>query len=367
MAALVSVVIPVHNGEKFLRQCLDSVAGQSLKDLEVICVNDGSTDGSLEILEEYAAQDKRIKIISQEASNAGHARNVGLAVTTGEYLSFLDADDWFELSMLESMAALAKQTDADIVFCKAATFNQKTGVQSTKSFSLKERLVPKGKVFSFKDIREDAFQFCRTAAWDKLYKADFIKAENLRFQEQPRMNDCFFSTMANIRAKRMVVCDKMFIHYRINSGTSITSISPDIAYPCTLNTFSKLQKAMSSEEFLLINKSWKNFVVKNVVNEIATFSEDIAYKYYALLKQNDFGLKEMKGSDIYDSFLFHMYKEYLDKDWTEESFKKVFEDYLKEYRAKKKQANWKKSLCGLISLVRSHSVSSLLRQFKNSF
>ncbi|MCQ2097233.1 MAG: glycosyltransferase [Fibrobacter sp.] len=366
MSAVVSVVIPVHNGEKYLRECLDTVVGQTLKELEIICVNDGSTDGSLAILEEYAARDARVKIVSQEASNAGHARNTGLAETTGKYLSFLDADDWFELDMLQSMVSLAKETDADVVFCKAATFNQKTGVQSTKSFSLKERLVPKGKVFSFADIREDAFQFCRTAAWDKLYKASFVKAEGLQFQEQPRMNDCFFSTMANVRARKMAVCNKTFIHYRINTGTSITSISPDIAYPCTLNTFGKLQKAMRPEELSLVEKSWKNFVLKNVVNEIATFSEDIAYRYYTLLKQNDFGLKGMKGSEIYDRFLYHMYDKYLDKDWTEESFKVAFADYLKEYRAKKKQANWKKSLGGLVCLLRSHSLASLLRQFRNS-
>lgn len=366
MNAIVSVVIPVHNGEKYLKECLDTVVNQTLKDLEIICVNDGSTDGSLAILEDYASRDSRIKVVSQEASNAGHARNTGLAVTTGEYLSFLDADDWFELNMLETMVTAAKKDDADIVFCKAATFDQKTGVQSTKSFSLKERLVPKGTVFSGKDIAEDLFQFCRTAAWDKLYKASFIKAEGLRFQEQARMNDCFFSTMANVRAKRMVVCDKMFIHYRINTGTSITSISPDIAYPCTLNTFGLLQKTMRADELKAVEKSWKNFVVKNVVNEISTFSVDVAFKYYTMLKQNDFGLSGMKGCQIYDSFLYCMYDKYLDKEWDEVSFKTAFERFMQEYRAKKKQANWKKSFSGLISLLRSHSFSSLVRQFRNS-
>lgn len=367
MSALVSVVIPVHNGEAFLRECLDTVVGQTLKDLEIICVNDGSTDGSLKILESYAMRDNRIKIISQEASNAGCARNTGLAVATGEYLSFLDADDWFELPMLEDMTSLARKTEADIVFCKAATFNQKTGVQSTKSFSLKERLVPKGKVFSLKDIREDAFQFCRTAAWDKLYRTDFIKAEGLRFQEQPRMNDCYFSTMANVRARRMAVCNKMFIHYRINSGTSITSISPDIAYPCTLNTFGELWKSLRPEELCLIGKSWKNFVVKNVVNEISTFSEEVAYKYYTMLKQKNFDIVPMKASEIYDGFLYRMYSKYLAKEWNADSFKNAFAEFMREYRAKKKQADWKKSLSGLVSLLRSHSLASLLRQFRNSF
>ena len=366
MAAKVSVVIPVHNGEQYLRECLDTVVGQTLKDLEIICVNDGSTDGSLQILEEYAAHDSRMKIISQPASNAGRARNTGLALVTGEYLSFLDADDWFEKDMLQTMVALAMKDDADIVFCKAATFNQKTGVHDKKSFSLKERLVPKDKIFSCRDIPEDAFQFCRTAAWDKLYKTSFIKGEGLNFQEQPRMNDCFFSSMANIRAKKMIVCDKFFVHYRINSGTSITSISPDIAYPCTLNTFGALQREWRAEELSAFGKSWKNFIVKNVVNEIATFSEEFAYKYYKMLKTYDFGLSRMHPSEAYDSFLYRMYIKYIDKDWDEESFKRAFSEFMQEYRNKKKQPNWKKSLSGLVALLRSHSIAGLFRQFKHS-
>lgn len=208
MNAIVSIVIPVHNGEKYLKECLDTVVNQTLKDLEIICVNDGSTDGSLAILEDYASRDSRIKVVSQEASNAGHARNTGLAVTTGEYLSFLDADDWFELNMLETMVTAAKKDDADIVFCKAATFDQKTGVQSTKSFSLKERLVPKGTVFSGKDIAEDLFQFCRTAAWDKLYKASFIKAEGLRFHLNGFLCDQASCFCFNILKQKLTILAK---------------------------------------------------------------------------------------------------------------------------------------------------------------
>ncbi|MCF0216406.1 MAG: glycosyltransferase family 2 protein [Fibrobacteraceae bacterium] len=367
MSVLVSVIIPVHNGEKYLRQCLDSVAGQTLQKIEIICVNDGSTDSSIDILNDYAARDCRFKIISQEASNAGHARNMGLDQTSGEYLSFLDADDWFELDMLETMMNCAKEHDADVVFCKAATYDQKTGMHSSSSFSLKSRLVPKNEVFSCRSIREDAFQFCRTAAWDKLYKASFIKTEGLRFQEQPRMNDCFFSTMANVRARRMIVCDKFFVHYRVNSGTSITSISPDIAYPCTLNTFKKLQQSMTVEELDFFGKSWKNFVIKNVTCEIQTFTENIAYKYYCMLRECDFGIDLMRDCEAYNSFLFCLYKKYLRRDWTEETFKSAFVEYRKEFSNQKKWPKWKKSLNGLIPLIRSHSFASLWLQLRGLF
>lgn len=366
MNALVSVIMPVHNGEKYLRECLDSVIGQTLKQLEIICVDDGSTDSSKQILNDYAAKDSRIRIVMQDASNAGHARNVGLSLATGKYLSFLDADDWFEPEMLNSMANLGEKENVDIIFCKAKTFDQKTGLHSKKSFSLKERLVPKGEIFSLRDMPEDAFQFCRTAAWDKLYRTSFIKKLGLQFQEQPRMNDCLFSTIANIRASRLIVCNEFFVHYRINTGHSITSISPDVAYSCTLNTFKMQQKLMSNEEKRVFGKSWKNFVLKNIVNEIATFSENVAFNYYGMLKQCNFGLDELKWWEIYDYFLYRMNSKYLEKEWTRETFKTAFSEFMREYQTKKRQSNLKKSLSGIIPLILSHRFSCLLRQIKNT-
>ena len=104
--ALVSVIIPVYNLEKYLKQCLESVVSQTLKDIEILCVNDGSTDSSLEILEEYASRDTRIRIINQENHGAGNARNTGLNIAAGEYLYFLDGDDYIENKTLELLVEL---------------------------------------------------------------------------------------------------------------------------------------------------------------------------------------------------------------------------------------------------------------------
>ena len=97
----VSVVVPVHNTEQYLRQCLDSLVSQTLREIEIICVDDGSSDGSLAILQDYAALDSRVCIIEQESVGAGPARNAGLDAALGEYIAFLDSDDFFEPSMLE--------------------------------------------------------------------------------------------------------------------------------------------------------------------------------------------------------------------------------------------------------------------------
>ena len=110
----VSVIIPVYNVEPYLKQCMDSVVGQTLKDIEIICVDDGSTDNSLDILREYAAEDSRIQIIEQKNAGAGAARNNGMRYATGKYLSFLDSDDFFEPRMLEKAYDLAEKDQADL-------------------------------------------------------------------------------------------------------------------------------------------------------------------------------------------------------------------------------------------------------------
>ena len=112
----VSVIIPVYNVEPYLKQCMDSVVGQTLKDIEIICVDDGSTDNSLDILREYAAEDSRIQIIEQKNAGAGAARNNGMRYATGKYLSFLDSDDFYVNSNLIKLVEKLKGTNADLVF-----------------------------------------------------------------------------------------------------------------------------------------------------------------------------------------------------------------------------------------------------------
>ena len=123
----VSVIVPVYNVEKYLKDCLDSVVNQTLEDIEIICVNDGSTDNSLAILEEYAEKDSRIKIITQENKGLGGARNTGLYHANGEYISFIDSDDWIELNTFEELYNMSKNLDLDMLMFQMKVFNIETG------------------------------------------------------------------------------------------------------------------------------------------------------------------------------------------------------------------------------------------------
>lgn len=188
----VSVIIPVYNVEAYLRQCLDSVVNQTLKEIEIICIDDGSTDGSAAILQEYAAKDERIKILTQVNSGAGAARNVGLAQASGVWLSFLDADDEFAPSMLSDMVDAGEQGGADVVACTMENDG-------------------------------DIFRRWRGWAWDKIFRRDFILSQKLEFQNLPVSNDLFFTYSALALSSKTIVVAKGYVLHRKRAGSVETT------------------------------------------------------------------------------------------------------------------------------------------------
>ena len=138
----VSVIIPVYNTEKYLRECLDSVINQTLKEIEIICVDDGSTDSSLNILKEYANKDNRFTIITQQNLHAGVARNAGLTVVKGEYVSFLDSDDYIKFEYLEKLYNKIVLEKADICICKKFILDSRTNIVKEDDNSLKINMLP---------------------------------------------------------------------------------------------------------------------------------------------------------------------------------------------------------------------------------
>lgn len=127
--AKISVVVPVYNVEKYLKECIDSIINQTLEDIEIICVNDGSTDSSLEILNDYAKKDSRIIVINKSNSGYGHTMNMGLNAATGEYVGIIESDDFADKNMFEDLYKLAKEYDADIVKGDWYNYCQKINLQ----------------------------------------------------------------------------------------------------------------------------------------------------------------------------------------------------------------------------------------------
>lgn len=160
---LVSVIIPCYNVAPFLRRCLDSVLNNTYQNLQVICINDGSTDNTLQILESY--NDERIKIISHENKGLSLTRNVGMESAEGEFISFIDSDDWVHREFYERMVKTQKESHADVVIC-----NYKTIYDYCVDEEIQEANY---KTVRFLDVYDDSMLY--NAAWNKLYRADILK------------------------------------------------------------------------------------------------------------------------------------------------------------------------------------------------
>lgn len=228
----VSVVIPVYNIETHLRQCLDSVLGQGLREIEIICVDDGSTDNSPALLAEYAARDHRLKIVTQANTGPGVARNTGMARAAGEYLIFLDSDDWFEPDFLERMVAQAQKTNADVTICRADEFDNATGKNLDGSWMLKTQYLPR-ESFAPEEIRAHIFQFTYGMPWDKLYRRAMVDKNGLQYPPFRNSEDLAFVLPSLLAAERIAVFDRVLIHHRVNRSASVSntrSSQPDAPY-----------------------------------------------------------------------------------------------------------------------------------------
>lgn len=210
----VSIIIPVYNAGKYLRECLDSVVNQTLKEIEIICVDDGSTDSSPQILREYAANDSRIKILQQQNRFAGTARNNGMAIARGKYLSFLDADDIFDKSMLKKAFSRAEKYSAEIVLWGGCTFAETLEKKERSKGILDFSLLPKSKVFSPAEIADRLFQIGWGTPWNKLFLRSFVEKNALEFSETRTSNDIYFVFAAMSVAEKIAYLKKYPVFYR---------------------------------------------------------------------------------------------------------------------------------------------------------
>lgn len=216
---MVSIIIPVYNSECFLRKCLSSVQSQSYSDIEVLCIDDGSTDNSNEIIEEYVSIDKRFRHISKKHTNAGETRNVGIEASTGKYLMFLDSDDFFAPNMVELALETALNSDADIAIFQYKLYYEKAERISSHTYGIHTN---RRKPFKLIDVLNNRFEITNIAVWNKLYRADFVKSCNIKFKSHAAINDVFFSWCSLVLADKIALCRNVGTFYRVGIGSSIS-------------------------------------------------------------------------------------------------------------------------------------------------
>lgn len=212
-----SIITPIYNTQKYLNRCLDSLINQTLKDIEIICINDCSTDNSLEILKEYQNKDKRIKIINlKENKKQGYARNIALNKANGEYIGFIDSDDWIDLNYFEKLYTKAKEHNCDI----ALATNVRIGNGITKKrLNLKEEKIAytlQEKI----DLSNQAKNPCPT---NKIYKKELLINNNIIFSEGCFCEDKLFTIKALYYSNKMISVPGIYYYYFRNPSSTVNT------------------------------------------------------------------------------------------------------------------------------------------------
>ena len=219
----ISVIVPVYNVEKYLPKCLDSILCQTFSNIEIICVNDGSTDNSRRILEEYKNKDSRIIIVDKKNGGLSSARNAGMKVAKGEFFSFIDSDDWIDSAMLEKLYKNITSLDTDISICAVHQFdetNQK--IDDSNPYYTLEYFDSSfdNRAFSYKDTKPFIMDVC-VMAWNKLYRRSLIDEcqaefpDGLIFEDGPFFFTIFFKT------QKISIVREFLYYYRVNRTGSI--------------------------------------------------------------------------------------------------------------------------------------------------
>lgn len=215
-----SVIVPFFNPGKYFKECLDSVLNVDFPGLEVICVDDGSTDDSQLILREFLSQSEKIKLLKNPKRGAGNARNYGLSKATGDYVFFLDADDVVEPSFnFEEKVAKASENELDILIFNANFWDGKQTVKPIPWALVKDN-VPSSNIFSSRDVLGKLFEITGTEVWNKLYRREFLLSNSIKFQNLANANDVFFSFSALYKARKISCSFDFGIKYRIHTGST---------------------------------------------------------------------------------------------------------------------------------------------------
>lgn len=285
-ASDISVIIPVYNIQQHLRECLDSVLGQSYPHLQVICVDDGSTDESPAILAEYAQKDPRVQVIRQQNAGPGAARNTGLEAATGEYVIFLDSDDWFEPDFLEQMVDTAQREGADVAICRAVEFDTNSGRELPSEWMMKKQYLPGKLAFAPQEMADHLFQFTYGMPWDKFYRRELLTSSSIRYPALKNSEDLAFVYPTLLAATRIAVVDEVLIHHRINRMASVSNSrcgQPEAPY----EAFQIVKEYLEQHQLMdTYRRSFLNWAMEFLVWHISNMSQrDIQRQYLRTLRR----------------------------------------------------------------------------------
>ena len=285
-----------------------------MKEIEIICVDDGSTDNSMQILKKYESEYSNVIVVSQENAGAGAARNNGLRIAKGEYLSFLDSDDFFEVNMLEEAYEKAVADKADMVVFKSDQYYEDSDEFKQVTWTLRYKKIPPYMPFARRQMTDNVFKVFVGWAWDKLFRTEFVKEHNLLFQEQRTSNDMLFVFAATVLAKRITVVpeDKVLAHQRRNNSSSLSN-TREKSWQCFYNALNALKKRLEDEGiFEELEQDYVNYALHFSLWNLNTLAEPT----YSMLKEKlinewfeELGIKGRDREYFYDKKEYGQFEE----------------------------------------------------------
>lgn len=284
----VSIIIPIYNPEEsLLRKCLDSALNQTLNEIEVLCIDDGSGGATKDILKEYSENDSRCKIIAQENSGSGAARNNGIKHSNGEYIVFLDADDWIEPKMCESLYDFAKNLDVDLILFDNVWHREDSITSEFVHFSKEEYNRDFNNfIFDYKFLKDKIFSGYFGVIWTKFYKSSFIKENNIHFPSYKLYNDIEFHIKSLILAKNISYYPRIFYHYNKSDHESLQTSyrgkkEAMVFYDVVVGIRDFLLEQNLMEEFRI---DFLNFAFENFILKLTEMSKDFKQDYFLKIK-----------------------------------------------------------------------------------
>ena len=283
--AKISVIIPVYNAEKYIKTTLDSILNQTFKDIEIILVNDGSLDESLNICKRYQENDRRIIVLDKKNEGVSIARNTGIEASSGEYILFIDADDWIEPDMCEVLYNEITKYNGDICFCNhIKEFDNKS---EKIAFNAKNKIVESNHIkkdiilelIEEEDINLKHNRESFRSPWGKLFKSSIIKDNKIKFNKDLVIGEDFiFDIEYLINAKKVVMEDKFLYHYRINNESTLCKYKKE-----PWNVYKKLLVKLQ----YFLEKNFKEEEYSNRLNKLKL-------KYFLICIDNEMSVKNPK-------------------------------------------------------------------------
>ncbi len=310
----VSIVMPIYNASKFLKESLGGLVQQTLLDIEIICVNDGSTDNSLSIIKRYAFIDPRIKIIDKKNSGYGNTMNEGIKIATGEYIGILEPDDFCDIHMFAELYTVAKKNKADVVKSNYYEYSQKE--QTNTYFEVLNGL-EYNRVTSAEE--NEKIIFMRPCIWSAIYRRKFLEENRIIFNETPGASyqDTAFAFKVWVCAKRVIFLKEAYLHYRIDNENSSVKSSGKI--------FSICDEFWSMQSFLNEDKKRKDKyskILQTLKVDSYTWNYNRISEEYQRIFRDQFALELIKAE----------YEGALDRNYFDEDRWKKVQDLINNYR-----------------------------------